>query len=113
MVNNAGIIEYNGIEFGPSDVEHYSKHFQVNTLGVVRTTKAFLPLLRSSKESSKEGSKESRIVIVTSTAARLVTSGLVVYSMSKFAARAFADGLRRELDGFGIRISTIEPLVYA
>ena len=32
--------------------------------------------------------------------------------MSKFAVRSFSDGLRRELDRFGVKVVTIEPNMY-
>ncbi|KAI1286956.1 Retinol dehydrogenase 7 [Halotydeus destructor] len=105
IVNNAGTIEYSGIEYGPPGVGHYSKHLEVNTLGVVRTSKAFLPMLRQAKN--------SRVVIVASAAARAVSPGLVAYSMSKYAVRAFADGLRNEVCDFGMSVATIEPMIYA
>lgn len=47
VVNNAGIIAY-----GPFDwetIETYKKIFEVNTFGMVRVTRTFLPLIRQSK----------------------------------------------------------------
>lgn len=32
--------------------------------------------------------------------------------MSKFAVRAFSDGLRKEINGFGVKVVTIEPNMY-
>ncbi|KAI1286955.1 3beta-hydroxysteroid dehydrogenase dhs-16 [Halotydeus destructor] len=85
-------------------VGQYSRQLQVNTLGTVRTSKAFLPLLRQTKN--------SRVVIVTSAASRAASPGIVAYSMSKFAVRAFADGLRNEVRDFGMSVATIEPTMY-
>jgi short-subunit dehydrogenase len=34
------------------------------------------------------------------------------YAMTKYAVRAFSDGLRNEVKHFGINVSVIEPSVY-
>lgn len=38
--------------------------------------------------------------------------GITAYCMSKFAVRSFSDGLRRELNEFGVKVVTIEPNMY-
>lgn len=76
----------------------------VNLIGMARVSKAFLPLLRRTQN--------SRLVLVGSCAGRVVGHGLTAYSMTKFAVRAFADGLRREVKTFNIRVSVLEPLVF-
>lgn len=95
----------------------------MNVLGVVRVTRAFLPLLRQSS---------GRVVNMASVAGRLtfplftryiprqhlnpinLTRPLCLhsYSMSKHAVIAFSDGLRREMDKFGVRVVSIEPFIY-
>jgi NADP-dependent 3-hydroxy acid dehydrogenase YdfG len=57
VINNAGISTHSLIEWCP--VDSLSKLIDVNTIGVVRVTKTFLPLLRES---------QGRIVIVASAA---------------------------------------------
>ncbi|KAI1280343.1 Short-chain dehydrogenase/reductase family 9C member 7 [Halotydeus destructor] len=104
LVNNAGIIEYCGIEYGPADIGSFVRQMQVNTFGLIRTTKAFLPMLRQCKE--------SRVVLLGSQAGRYVPPGMSGYSLSKFAVRAFGDGLRREMKGFDVYVSVIEPTFY-
>jgi len=61
-VNNAGVCEVGEVEWCGVDV--YLKMLQVNTLGVIRVTQAFLPLLRM-----KRG---TRIVIVASVAGKKI-----------------------------------------
>lgn len=73
-------------------------------MGTVRVSRAFLPLMRSSRD--------SRLIIVTSMASRFSLPAMVPYSMSKHAVRAFADGLRKELSNTSIRVSAIEPSMY-
>jgi hypothetical protein len=57
-VNNAGVCDFGHVEWCGVDV--YNRLLQVNTLGTIRVTQAFLPLLRK-----KRG---SRVVIVASVA---------------------------------------------
>jgi len=59
LINNAGICNFCGIEYGKG-VDIFRNELNVNTLGVVRITKTFLPLLRKTQD--------SRIVIVGSMA---------------------------------------------
>ncbi|KAG0719192.1 D-beta-hydroxybutyrate dehydrogenase, mitochondrial [Chionoecetes opilio] len=57
VVNNAGIAAFTEIEWCP--VAEYRRVYEVNSLGPIRVTKAFLPLLRRS---------QGRIVLVASLA---------------------------------------------
>jgi 3-hydroxybutyrate dehydrogenase len=65
-VNNAGVCDFGQVEWCGVDV--YNRLLQVNTLGTIRVTQAFLPLLRK-----KRG---SRVVIVASVAGILIISNL-------------------------------------
>lgn len=47
LVNNAGVAVFSEIEW--CSVQQYQQIFDVNVLGVVRVTKAFLPLVRHAK----------------------------------------------------------------
>lgn len=101
IVNNAGIATFTEIEWCP--IETYEKVIDVNTMGLIRVTKAFLPLIRESS---------GRVVIVASLAGRYTFPGFSAYSMSKHAAVSFADGLRREMKKWGITVHSIEPTLY-
>ncbi|KAI9560428.1 hypothetical protein GHT06_014445 [Daphnia sinensis] len=101
VVNNAGVACSSEIEWCPIDI--FEKMLEVNTIGTVRVTKAFLPLLRQS---------QGRVVCVASMAGRVTVPGFTPYSMSKFAVVAFADGLRREMQKWGISVHCIEPSLY-
>lgn len=103
IVNNAGIFALMGIEFG-RNMDQYLRQMDVNAMGVVRTTRAFLPLVRKNKG--------ARVVIVVSMAGRFSVPVMTPYSMSKYAARAFGEGLRRELKDYGVHVSIIEPVMY-
>ncbi|CAG2168112.1 unnamed protein product, partial [Oppiella nova] len=98
VVNNAGIATVGPLEWGSMD--DYHRVFAVNTFGGVRVTRTFLPLIKASK---------GRMINMVSSLSRFSMNGLGVYGMSKHAMIAFSDTLRRELHGFGVRVSTIEP----
>ncbi|GBM39471.1 Estradiol 17-beta-dehydrogenase 2 [Araneus ventricosus] len=101
VVNNAGVYKGFTVDFTP--MSDFEDSLQVNTLGQVRVTKAFLPLLRRSK---------GRIVNVNSLAGRMATSPMCAYAMSKFAAVAFTTCLRQEIEPFGMKVISIEPEIF-
>jgi len=103
VVNNAGIAAYLPAEFGEG-LEDLERIFSVNVNGVVRVTKACLPLIRKSR---------GRVVNIASMMGRFSFTGLSHYCMSKFAVKAFSDALRREMYPFGVKVVTIEPMMYS
>lgn len=101
LINNAGIATFGGIEYASqADVTDYQSLLDVNVLGTVSVTRAFLPLIRRAK---------GRIIIISSIMARLATPGSNAYSVSKAALSKFAEGLQLELTPFGVHTITIEP----
>lgn len=101
VVNNAGIMVHTMAEWTP--LSTYRSVMDVNWMGTVRVTLTFLPLLRASK---------GRLVNVASAAGRCGVQGFAAYSSSKFAVVGLSDCLRREMIKFGIKVSTIEPVIY-
>ena len=101
IVNNAGILASTEIEMG--GMHPFTSQIEVNTIGVIRVTKAFLPLLRPSK---------GRVVNVASLAGRFAIPGMVGYCVSKCAVISFSDGLRREMKKWDIDVITIEPHLF-
>ncbi|RWS18444.1 hypothetical protein B4U80_12499, partial [Leptotrombidium deliense] len=104
VINNAGIVHYTICEFGASGIKLYEDMMNINTLGCVRVTKAFLPILRTVQQ--------SRVIVVSSIAGKVDVPYLSAYSMSKFAVRSFANAIRRELKSFNVYVSIVEPAVY-
>jgi NAD(P)-dependent dehydrogenase (short-subunit alcohol dehydrogenase family) len=98
LVNNAGIAIGGPLEFLP--IELLRRQFEVNVFGPVAVSQAFLPQLREHR---------GRIVFVGSVSGRLAVPFLAPYSSSKFALRAIADAIRRELAPAHIRVSLVEP----
>lgn len=99
LVNNAGFTTYGAVEELPE--EQVEEMFEVNVLGVIRTTRAVIPAMRD------RGS--GRIINISSIAGRLPVPVNTVYSATKSAIEALSDGLRHELAPFGIQVVIIEP----
>ena len=98
LVNNAGVPAAGPLEFVPLDQLRYA--FEVNVIGVVAVTQAFLPDLRRAR---------GRIVNVSSISGRIAMPFAGPYSASKFALEAIYDSLRRELFASGVKVIVIEP----
>jgi NAD(P)-dependent dehydrogenase (short-subunit alcohol dehydrogenase family) len=98
LVNNAGIAVGGPLEFLP--VSEIRQQFEVNVLGQIVVTQAFLPLLRLAR---------GRIVNMSSIAGRAAFPFIGPYSASKYALEAVTDALRVELLPWGISVSVIEP----
>lgn len=101
VVNNAGVAIFTEIEW--CSVVQFQRILDVNVLGVVRVTKAFLPLVRQAN---------GRIINVASLAGRFTMPAFAAYSMSKRACIAFSDALRIEMRKFNVKVITIEPALY-
>lgn len=98
LVNNAGIVAPGPLEILP--LEEFRKQLEVNVVGQLAVTQAFLPLLRKGR---------GRIVLMGSISGRLATPFIGAYAASKFALEAMADALRVELIPWGIEVSMVEP----
>lgn len=98
LVNNAGIALALPLELLPLD--ELRRQLEVNLVGQVALTQAFLPQLRAAR---------GRIVFVGSVAGRSSLPFLGAYAASKHALEAVADALRVELRPFGVGVSIVEP----
>jgi NAD(P)-dependent dehydrogenase (short-subunit alcohol dehydrogenase family) len=98
LVNNAGIVIGSPLEVIP--LSQLRKQLEVNVIGQIAVTQAFLPLLRRGR---------GRIVNMGSIAGRGTIPLLGPYSASKYALEALTDALRMELQPWGIQVSIIEP----
>ncbi len=98
LVNNAGIGISGPMEFVPLD--ELRRQLEVNLVGQVAVTQAFLPNLREAK---------GRIVNVSSIGGKIALPMVGPYAASKHALEAVSDALRRELRPWGIQVSIIEP----
>jgi NAD(P)-dependent dehydrogenase (short-subunit alcohol dehydrogenase family) len=98
IVNNAGIVVASPMEFVPLD--ELRRQLEVNVVGQVAVTQAFLPLLRRS---------HGRVVNIGSIGGRMAVPFTGCYAISKFAMEAFSDVLRMELKPWGLHVALIEP----
>jgi NAD(P)-dependent dehydrogenase (short-subunit alcohol dehydrogenase family) len=98
LVNNAGISVTGPVEFLP--IDEWRHQLDVNLLGQVAVTQAFLPLLRAAR---------GRIVNVGSIGGLFAAPMFGPYSASKFAMEAFNDALRRELRPWAMQVVMVEP----
>lgn len=99
LVNNAGVA-LGGTFEDISDAD-FEWLFAINFWGVVRMTRAFLPLLRQADE--------ARLVNMSSLFGLIAPPGQSAYSASKFAVRGFSDVLRKELAGSRVGVTVVHP----
>jgi NAD(P)-dependent dehydrogenase (short-subunit alcohol dehydrogenase family) len=99
LVNNAGVAV--GGTFEQVSEEDFEWLFEINFWGVVRMTRAFLPLLRASED--------ARVVNLSSVYGLVAPPEQTAYSASKFAVRGFSEALRHELEGTSIGVSVVHP----
>ncbi len=98
LVNNAGIGIGGPLEF--VEIQELRRQLEVNLIGPVAVTQAFLPLLRPAR---------GRVVNVSSAAGRVASPFQGPYAASKFALEAFSDSLRLELRSSGVGVVVVEP----
>jgi NAD(P)-dependent dehydrogenase (short-subunit alcohol dehydrogenase family) len=98
LVNNAGIAVSGPVEYLP--IEEIRKQLEVNFIGQVAVTQAFLPLLRRSR---------GRIVNIGSVGGEVALPFLSPYAASKHAIEGFSDSLRREVERLGVFVSVVRP----
>lgn len=100
LINNAGLAAGLAPLAEGSDAD-WVQMMETNVLGVLRTTKALLPLLRRAPR--------GHIVNLGSVAGFEVYPGGVGYTASKHAVRAITKTLRLELMGEPIRVTEVMP----
>jgi short-subunit dehydrogenase len=99
LVNNAGVAV--GGTFEQVAEIDFEWLFEINFWGVVRMTRAFLPLLKASGD--------ARVVNLSSIYGVVAPPEQTAYSASKFAVRGFSEALRHELEGSGVGVTVVHP----
>jgi NADP-dependent 3-hydroxy acid dehydrogenase YdfG len=100
LVNNAGLASgLNPIDQARDD--EWIEMWEVNVLGLMRMTRACLPLIRKARH--------GHIVNLGSIAGFETYKGGAGYTASKHAVHAISRTLRLELNGEPIRVTEIEP----
>jgi NAD(P)-dependent dehydrogenase (short-subunit alcohol dehydrogenase family) len=98
LVNNAGIALGGPLEYLP--IETWRTQLEVNVIGQVAVTKAFMPLIRKAT---------GRILFIGSSGGRVGTPMMGPYNASKFALEGIAEAFREELRPWGLKVVLIEP----
>ena len=98
LVNNAGISLPSPLETMPMD--DFRRQVDVNLTAQVAVTQAMLPMIREAG---------GRIVFISSIGGLIAFPMTGAYHAAKFGIEAVGDIFRRELRGWGIAVSIVEP----
>jgi short-subunit dehydrogenase len=99
LANIAGWGRYDWFEeLSPEDLK---EQYDVNILGLAELTRQIVPVMKSQRS--------GHILMMSSYASKIAVPPLTVYASTKYAVEGLADGLRRELIPWGIRVSRIHP----
>ena len=98
LVNNAGVGGGGPIEFMPLD--ELRRTLEINLIGQVAVTQAFIPLMRKAK---------GTIVFIASIGGRVASPFMSPYNTSKFGIEALGESLRHELRPWEIDVVVVEP----
>ncbi len=99
LVANAGQIEVG--PFATMADADFENAFDVMFWGILRPVRAVLPAMGSRGR--------GRIVTITSIGGKVSVPHLLPYAAAKFAAVGLSEGLRAELAGTGVRVTTVVP----
>jgi len=99
LVNNAGFGQRGPIEQVPLDA--IRKNFETNVFALLGMTQLVAPIMRA------QGG--GRVINIGSVAGRVARPMTSVYDATKHAVEAFTDGLRGELNPFGIDVVLVRP----
>jgi NAD(P)-dependent dehydrogenase (short-subunit alcohol dehydrogenase family) len=98
LVNNAGVAMPSPLETLP--IDDFRRQVEINLTGQVAVTQALLPQIRAAG---------GRIVFISSIGGRIAFPFTGAYHAAKFGIEAVGDVFRRELRGWGISVSVVEP----
>jgi all-trans-retinol dehydrogenase (NAD+) len=101
LINNAGIVV--GKPFAEHSMAEIERTLQVNVLGVMAVTNAFLPAMLARGQ--------GHVVNIASAAGLLPNPRMSVYAGSKWAVLGWSESLRLELEQAGkeMRVTTVTP----
>ena len=104
LFNNAGIVRGNGY-FWECDPHDFTLTMDVNSLGLMRVAREFLPAMIDSGQ-------QCRLVNIASSAGLNAIPRMAAYVASKWAAVGFSDSVRLELEQAGhdrVKVTTVCP----
>jgi NADP-dependent 3-hydroxy acid dehydrogenase YdfG len=98
LVHSAGVGLLGTVAETPAAT--WRQQFEINVVAVAELTRLLLPALRAAR---------GRVVLLNSGTGLTARAGWASYAASKFALRAFADALRAEESGNGVRVTSLHP----
>jgi len=104
LINNAGMSVAGPLLY--MSVQDFRKQLEINLVGQLIVSKAFIPLLGSDPTLAGEPGK---IINISSVAGKRALPFMSAYATSKHGLEGFSEGLRRELMPFGIDVIIIGP----
>ena len=99
LFNNAGIATMGN--FVDQSAEDFEMLININLWGVIRMTRAFLPLLQREPV--------AQLVNLSSVFGLIAPAGQVAYATSKFGVRGFSEALRHELEKTSVGVTAVHP----
>ncbi len=100
MVNNAGVMLLSN-ELGKQNPQEWEQMIQTNVFGVLNGIRAVIEGMKKRNNGT--------IINISSTAGHKTYPTHSVYSATKFAVRAFSEGLRQEVASHFVRVCTVSP----
>lgn len=100
LINNAGIIQP-FVRVADLDMATIDRVLEVNLMGTIRMTKAFMPHLL--------GRPVAHLANVSSMGGFLPVPGQTIYGASKAAVKLFTEGLHSELTNSPVRVTLVLP----
>ncbi|CRK60632.1 Short chain dehydrogenase [Alloactinosynnema sp. L-07] len=98
LVHSAGVVRVGPLSGFTADQWRWM--YEVNVVAVAELTRLLLPALRAAR---------GQVVLINSGAGQNANPSWGPYAASKFALRAFADVLRAEEEGAGLRVTSVYP----
>lgn len=99
LINNAGYGLVSTVENVTE--EEMFEQFNINVFGVLRLSKAVIPIMRENKDGV--------IINISSFLGKIGLPLLTLYNASKYAVEGITDSLRYELRDFNIRVHSVMP----
>ncbi len=99
LVNNAGVAAAGTVL--DTSMDDWRWMLEINLLGAVRVTRAFLPLM--------EAAGSGHVINVASAAGIVQSPGMASYNVAKAGMIAFSETLRSEVSGFGVKVTVVCP----
>ncbi|MHA1217627.1 MAG: SDR family NAD(P)-dependent oxidoreductase [Candidatus Heimdallarchaeaceae archaeon] len=103
FINNAGLGKVNLFLEQPE--EEINELIETNVISLIKLTQ------KAAKVMKDQG--HGHIINMSSTLAMLPTYPFAVYTATKAAVKTFSDCIREELEGYGIKVSSVLPGPYA